>query len=510
MNVPTSPHFQDLTSAVRERLSFRPHIRNIRQNSKDPNSPRIWVAETWRQKKVGAPYTHMRQDRLTHLFNGSLAYSDGPGPNGERQRTKEEVLEAVKKHNQKALERSDLGLLQDSRPAWLKNALKPVEDLWDAYLRLKNRDNAWTRDNSRHYRSHWRQVQLCFPRYSTQGLLFQQGADRLLRSFYTFITQQAKRLDGSEKRLGPDAQKSAFTWFKGFITTLQAEGFWPNGVTEGGFDHSVPPKTPYARWERKEHDPRAGKGLTVPTTEEVHGIAELARRTPITAQLQREVVPQSRVPCLEEESKRLDHADLIVAMAFLGLRPTSEGEPSLRWERITFASPSEATVKLDPEKMKRTKGGARCRGWLELPMHPEAAQALWRMKERQGNPSKGSVISCGFSVWGKRVKYWSQLFWTQRGKPEAYMTPHFGLRPHAINFATFGLKWHPQDLDNYFHNSEQVRRVHYQAETITTSRDLFVELKEKEEESKIIEFMDAVIDSQDLSRVSGRAPKEAI
>ena len=55
-----------------------------------------------------------------------------------------------------------------------------------------------------------------------------------------------------------------------------------------------------------------------------------------------------------------------------------------------------------------------------------------------------------------------------------------------------------------------MRRVHYQAETITTSRDLFVELKEKEEESKIIEFMDAVIDSQDLSRVSGRAPKEAI
>ena len=61
-----------------------------------------------------------------------------------------------------------------------------------------------------------------------------------------------------------------------------------------------------------------------------------------------------------------------------------------------------------------------------------------------------------------------------------------------------------------FHNSEQVRRVHYQAETITTSRDLFVELKEKEEESKIIEFMDAVIDSQDLSGVSGRALKEAI
>ena len=61
-----------------------------------------------------------------------------------------------------------------------------------------------------------------------------------------------------------------------------------------------------------------------------------------------------------------------------------------------------------------------------------------------------------------------------------------------------------------FESSEGVRRVHYQAETITTSRDLFVELKENEVESKTLEFIDVVIASQDLSGGSGPALKEAI
>jgi len=62
----------------------------------------------------------------------------------------------------------------------------------------------------------------------------------------------------------------------------------------------------------------------------------------------------------------------------------------------------------------------------------------------------------------------------------------------------------------FVHNSEQARKVHYQAETIGTSRDLFSGLKQKEEESRTIEFMDAVIAKHELSGAPGPKLQEAI